>query len=81
MEGKGMSSKTYIELLDDTNWETWSFLMEQYLIINDLWDIVSGVEVEPAETPKKADFLSKQKSACAPIALHISPSQLNAVQA
>ena len=70
----------YIEPLNDTNWETWSFLMEQYLTINDLWDIVSGAETEPVEPPKKADFLRRQKSARAHIALHVSPSHLNAVR-
>lgn len=50
--------------------------MEQYLIVSDLWDIVSGVETE---TSKRADFLRRQKSARAHIALHIPPSQFNTV--
>jgi hypothetical protein len=74
------SSKTYIEPLDDTNWETWSFLVEQYLIVNDLWDIVNGTLTEPTDTTEKAAFIRKQKSARAIIALRVSPSQLSAVR-
>ena len=76
----GLSSKTYIESLDDTNWETWSFLIEQYLTVNDLWDVVSGKEVEPTGASEKAEFQRKQRSARARIALHVSPSQLNSVR-
>lgn len=75
-----MDSKTTIELLNDTNWDTWSFIMEQYLTVNDLWDIVNGDRTEPSETEKKADFLKKQKSARARIAIHVSTSQLAAVR-
>jgi len=54
--------------------------MEQYLTVNDLWDVVSGVESEPEEASMKVDFLRKQKAARARIALHVSPSQLIAVR-
>ena len=53
--------------------------MEQYLTVNDLWDIVSGHETEPSSDTEKAAFLRKQRSACACIALHISPAQLTAI--
>ena len=53
--------------------------MEQYLTVNELWDVVSGVEMEPTEDSLKVDFLRRQKAARARIALHISPSQLNSV--
>ena len=33
----------YIEPLNDTNWETWSFLMGQYLTVNELGDVVSEI--------------------------------------
>jgi len=54
--------------------------MEQYLTVNELWDVVSGVETEPEKDSRKVDFLRKQKAARAHIALHVSPSQLNAVR-
>ena len=69
-----------IEPLTDTNWDTWCFLMEQYLTVNDLWDIVSGHETEPSGDTEKAAFLRKQRSARAHIALHVSPAQLTAVR-
>jgi len=71
--------RMYIEPLNNTNWETWSFLMEQYLTVNELWGVISGVEMEPEEGSLKVDFLQKQKAACAHITLHVSPLQLNAV--
>jgi hypothetical protein len=40
----GLSSEAHIEPLNDTNWETCSFLMGQYLTVNYLWDIVAGAE-------------------------------------
>lgn len=79
-DDKGLSSKTIIEPLNDTNWETWSFVMEQYLTVNELWDIVAGTEKEPTDTAEKAEFVRKQKSARARIALHISPSQLSSAR-
>ena len=72
--------KAYIKLLNDMNWETWSFLMEQFLTIHDLWDIVNRVETKPTEASQKADFCSRQKSTCAQIALCVSGSQLNTVR-
>ena len=77
----GLSSKAHIELLNDTNWETWSFVMEQYLTVNELWDIVTGTETVAANATEteKAEFLQKQRSARARIALHVNASQLNAV--
>jgi hypothetical protein len=78
--GTALTLETHIEPLNDTNWETWSFLMEQYLIINDLWDIVNGTETEPTDTSGKADFTRRQRSARALIALHVSSSQLGAVR-
>jgi hypothetical protein len=72
--------KANIELLNNTNWDTWSFMMEQYLIINELWDIVNGTETEPTDAKGKAEFLWKQRSARAHITLHISPLQLSTVQ-
>jgi hypothetical protein len=56
----GLSSKTQIEPLNDQNWETWSFLMEQYLTVNDLWDIVSGTETEPTDASKKLIFVESR---------------------
>jgi hypothetical protein len=75
----GLLSKSHIEPLDNQNWGTWSFIMEQYLIMNDLWDIISRIETEPTNTTEKAKFIRNQKSAWAHIALHVTPSQLNAV--
>ena len=43
--------------------------MEQYLAVNNLWDVVSGVEKEPKAVADKAAYLQKQKSARAHIAL------------
>jgi hypothetical protein len=80
MSDGGFELKVHIEPLNNTNWGTWSFLMEQYLIVDGLWDIVSGVETEPVEISKRDDFLRRQKSARAQIALHISPSQFNTVR-
>jgi len=57
----GLSSKTHIEPLNDTNWETWSFLMGQYLTINNLWDIVSGKEAEPTEETEKSGSLQSRR--------------------
>jgi len=56
--------------------------MEQYLTVNDLWDVVAGVETVPADATEtqKAEFLQKQRSAHARIALHVNASQLNAVR-
>jgi hypothetical protein len=54
--------------------------MEQYLTMNDLWDIVDGTETEPTDTADKAKFLRRQKTARARIALHVSPSQLSTVR-
>jgi hypothetical protein len=76
----GLTTKVNVEPLNDTNWETWSFLMEQYLTVNNLWDIVDGTETEPTDATAKAEFLRKQKAARARIALHVSPSQLNSVR-
>ena len=53
--------------------------MEQYLTVNNLWDIVDGTETEPTDVAAKAGILRKQKAAWAHIALHISPSHLNSV--
>jgi hypothetical protein len=75
-----LSSKAQIELLNDTNWETWSFIMEQYLTVNDLWDIVSGMETEPTDTKEKAEFLRKQRSTRARIAIHVTTAQLSTVR-
>ena len=68
-DDNGFPSEMFIEPLNDINWETWSFLIEQYLTVNDLWDIVTGTETEPTETTKKGEFLRRQKSARARIAL------------
>ena len=76
----GISAKAQIELLTDMNWDTWCFLMEQYLTVNDLWDIVSGHETEPSSDTEKAAFLRKQRSAHAHIALHVSPAQLTTIR-
>ena len=76
----GLYSKVYLEPLNDTNWETWSFLMEQYLTVNELWDIVTGAEIEPTTVTERAEFLRRQRSARAHIALHVTPSQLNSVR-
>jgi len=74
--------EAHIEPLNDTNWETWNFVMEQYLTVNDLWDVVAGVETVPADATEtqKAEFLQKQWSACARIALPANAPQLNAVR-
>lgn len=77
---EALSSRTIIEPLNDTNWETWSFVMEQYLTVNELWDVVSGAETAPRDPAAKAEFDRKQKSARARIALHVSSSQLSAVR-
>ena len=37
----GFAARVHIEPLNDTNWESWSFLMEQYLTVNDLWGIAT----------------------------------------
>jgi len=79
MSKENFGLRMHIKPLNDTNWETWSFLMEQYLTVNELWDVVSGVEMEPEKDSRKVDFLRKQKAAHARIALHVSPSQLSAV--
>ena len=79
-EEGGLTSKAYIEPLNDTNWETWSFLMEQYLTVNNLWGIVDGTESEPTDTKEKEKFLQRQKSARARIALQVSSSQLSTVR-
>ena len=70
-DDNGFLSKMFIEPLNDINWETWSFLIEQCLTVNDLWDIVTGTETEtePTETTKKGKILRRQKSARAHIAL------------
>jgi len=54
--------------------------MEQYLIVNDLWDVVTGTGAEPTETSEKAEFCWKQKSARARVGQHVSTSQLNTVR-
>ena len=56
--------------------------MEQYLTVNELWDVVAGTETVAANATEteKAEFLQKQKSARARIALHVNASQLNAVR-
>jgi hypothetical protein len=41
-----LSTKMVIEPLNDTNWETWSFMMEQYLTVNGLWKITDGRDVD-----------------------------------
>ena len=41
--------------------------MEQYLTVNDLWDIVTETETEPSDNTEKTKFLRKQKSARAPM--------------
>ena len=61
-------------------WETWNFLMEQYLTVNNLWGIVDGMESEPTRVKDKEKFLQRQKSAHAHITLQVSTSQLSTVQ-
>jgi len=54
--------------------------MEQYLIVNELWGVVSGKETEPTSEAEMAGFLQKQETARADIALHISSSRWSAVR-
>lgn len=54
--------------------------MEQYLTVNELWDIVTGAEIEPTTVTERAEFFRRQKSARAHIALHVTPSQLASVR-
>jgi len=78
-EDARLTSKVHIKPLNDTNWETWNFLMEQYLTVNNLWGVVDGTETEPADMKDNEKFFQKQRSAHAHIALHVSPSQLSTV--
>ena len=68
----GLSSKTFIEPLNDTNWETWSFLMEQCLTVNDLWDIVTGVETEPTRPPRRL-IIPENRNLHAPASPYMFP--------
>lgn len=44
-----------IEKLVGTKYKYWRLCMEAYLQGQDLWDLVSGADSEPKETPENAE--------------------------
>nr|DAD20270.1 TPA_asm: hypothetical protein HUJ06_021733 [Nelumbo nucifera] len=57
----GSSSNTQygVEKLVGTNYRYWRMCMEAFLQGQDLWELVSGVDEIPADTPENADSPKK----------------------
>jgi hypothetical protein len=68
-----------IEKLNDVNYAEWVIMMEALLEEKDLWEVVTGDEVEPLVGPSSKVmkmFWKKQQLAKVRITLHIKNSQL-----
>ncbi|KAL8116817.1 hypothetical protein AgCh_023111 [Apium graveolens] len=60
----GSSTQSGVEKLVGTNYKYWKMCMEAYLQGQDLYDLVSGTEEEPANTPANAESRRKWKIKC-----------------
>lgn len=72
-----MSSPLFqIEKLDSENYDSWNVQMKSILIHQELWKVVSGVEVKPDDEMWK----SKDEKALATIVLSIKANQINSIK-
>src|SRR6187399_2298329 len=78
----GSSSK--MDKLTRHNYDTWSVHMECLLTINDVWDIVKGIELCPDDTVENresvAQWNKRDKAARARLLLAISAPELNQIK-
>ena len=74
------NSISRIEKFDGLNFHLWKFKMQMVLEDKDLWNIVSGIEVEPAgqgvTVAEQDRFRKRARKALANICLSLSDSQL-----
>nr|DAD25144.1 TPA_asm: hypothetical protein HUJ06_026608 [Nelumbo nucifera] len=64
MNGGNSASQMTIEKLVGTNYKYWRLCMEAYLQGQDLWDLASGDDTLPEDTPQLADARQKWKIKC-----------------
>jgi hypothetical protein len=65
-----------VELLQgSSNYRTWKFSMKMVLQAKDLWEVVSGEEVKPAEEKAAQAWEKKARKALAAIALALSAAE------
>ena len=73
-EEGGLVNKLIIEKLTHENYDSWAFRMMMVLVDRDLWGIVNGDEILPADasSEKKRQFVKRSQKALAIIGLHVS---------
>ena len=59
----GGSSASVDKLVGD-NYSYWKLCMEAYLQVQDLWDLISGEDVLPEDTPQNGEARRKWKIKC-----------------
>lgn len=62
--GNGSGVNSSVEKLVGTNYQYWKMCLEAYLQGQDLWEIVTGAEKEPEDTPNNAEVRRKWKIKC-----------------
>jgi hypothetical protein len=69
------TSKELIERLNEDNYTTWRFVMQNIMLDLDLWDIITGDEIKPEEgIAEIATFNKRNRKALAKINLSIDKS-------